>query len=175
MGLLLRDVMWSCRLAVSTLFNGFPDLLPCWCTDVYWVYWQISLSACCICGGSCGAGLTFSPPMTPIPLTTAAALAQVVPITGAGIKSAPPEQPLDLPSDLDSLIILDIQIDSRLLKLNQHRGGRPSAERPQRSRALGWLDSQHSNPKQLLPFPTAGETKPMQLSTARLTPQDQRR
>ena len=82
--------------------------------------------------------------------------------------------PLDLPSDLDSLIALAIRTDNRVCQLQQQRSSQ-SAERSTRTQAPCWRDPRQSLPEQRRLSPMEGEGEPMQLGRARLTPEERRR
>uniref|UniRef100_A0A671YIT6 Gypsy retrotransposon integrase-like protein 1 n=1 Tax=Sparus aurata TaxID=8175 RepID=A0A671YIT6_SPAAU len=84
--------------------------------------------------------------------------------------------PLDLPTDVDSLIALAIRTDNRLTQLQRQRGRGPAtAESHLRTQAPAGSARHHSPQEQRHPPSAEREEEPMQLGRARLTPEERRK
>ncbi|KAK0143959.1 Retrotransposon-derived protein PEG10 [Merluccius polli] len=84
--------------------------------------------------------------------------------------------PLDLPSDVDSLIALAIRTDNRLVQFRRQRGGRPAAPEGPACSTTPSGSANHRSPTEPHPHPrTDREVEPMQLGRARLTPEERRK
>jgi len=84
--------------------------------------------------------------------------------------------PLDLPSDLDSLIALAIQTDNRLEEFKALQQERSQTSRLNRSHStISWTPPTRSLPERGRAAPTQETEEPMQMGRARLSPEERQR
>lgn len=84
--------------------------------------------------------------------------------------------PLELPSDLDTLISLAIKIDTRLSERERSRGPTSSHKGPSQPPGCPpWRPSPHTAPASPPPASSANSEEPMQLGRTSLSPEERQR